>query len=152
MHLEYLLEFSVEFETAISIGEGPLGERIIADLTGGSFEGPKLKGKLRASGADWILLSPEGNLRLDVRAVLETDDGAVIYMPYRGIMVMHDKLRKVLFEHTGETGSSDGYWVTQLQFETRDERYTWLNNVMAVAEGTIAPNKASYRVYAVEAG
>ena len=45
-------------------------------------------------------MSLEGNLRLEVRAVLETDDGAIIYMPYRGFMVMHDKLREKLFEHT----------------------------------------------------
>jgi hypothetical protein len=152
MRLEPLFNFTVEFETAISIGAGPQGERLIADLTGGTFSGPKLNGKLRASGADWILLSPEGDLRLDVRAVLETDDGAVIYMPYRGVMVMHDKLRQVLFEHTGETSSDDGYWVTQIQFETGDPRYAWLNPLMAVAEGTIAPGRADYRVYAVQSG
>jgi hypothetical protein len=152
MKLEHLLEFSTGFKDPVSVGGGPLGERIIADLTGGSFEGPKLKGKVRASGADWALVSPEGNLRLDVRVVLETDDGAVIYMPYRARMMMHGKLQKVLFKQTGETDYGDGYWVSQIQFETGDERYAWLNNVMAVAEGKLAPNLVSYRVYAVEPG
>ena len=150
MKLEHLLEFSTGFKDPVSVGGGPLGERIIADLTGGSFEGPKLKGKVRASGADWALVSPEGNLRLDVRVVLETDDGAVIYMPYRGRMVINEAIGKILTEGEGATDYGDNYWVTQVQFETGDERYAWLNNVMAVGEGKLAPNVASYRVFAVQ--
>ena len=33
-------------------------------------------------------------------------------------------------------------------FETGDERYAWLNSVVAVAEGRVLPNAVEYRVYA----
>ena len=150
MHLEHLFEFSVTIKPLLSAGMTTAGERVIADLDGGTFEGPKLKGKVRASGADWALICNDGTLKIDVRAVLETDDGAVIYMPYRGRMVMTDAIGKVLSDGEGETQYGDTYWITQIQFETGDERYSWLNSVMAVGEGKLAPNLATYRVSAVQ--
>ena len=49
----------------------------------------------------------------------------------------------------GETNFGDNYFISQLQFETGDERYAWLNNLMAVGEGKLKPNEVTYRVYAV---
>ena len=46
MKLDYLCEYTATFVTPVSMGNGPLGERIIADLTGGHFEGPNMKGTL----------------------------------------------------------------------------------------------------------
>ncbi len=150
MRLEFLLEFSTGFTTPITTGQTPVGERLIADLTGGRFEGPKLKGNVRASGADWAMVGSDGVLRLDVRVVLETDDGAVIYMPYRARMVTDEALQKVLEEQSGATDYGDNYWFSQVQFETGDERYAWLNNKMAIGEGRLAPNLVAYRIYTVE--
>ena len=152
MQLEHLLEFSVNLKPIISAGATTAGERIIADLDGGTFEGPKLKGNVRASGADWALICNDGTLKIDVRAILETHDGAVIYMPYRGRMVMNDAIGKILSDGEGETQYGDTYWITQIQFETGDERYSWLNSTMAVGEGRLAPSLAAYRVSAIVAG
>jgi hypothetical protein len=151
MRLEHLFEFSVGVKAPAEAGATPTGTRIIADLTGGTFEGPKLKGTVRASGADWALIGGDGVIRVDVRAVLETDDGAVIYMPYRGRMVVNGALGKVLSSGEGGTEYGDTYWITQVQFETGDERYAWLNSLMAVGEGKLSPNLASYRVSALMA-
>ena len=150
MRLEHLFEFSVGVKDAAEAGATPIGTRLIADLTGGTFEGPKMKGTVRASGADWALIDSSGVIRVDVRAVLETDDGAVIYMPYRGRMVINGALGKVLTEGAGGTEYGDTYWITQVQFETGDERYAWLNSLMAVGEGKLSPNLASYRVSAIQ--
>ena len=151
MRLEHLFEFSVAIKPIVSAGMTTAGERLIADLDGGAFDGPKLKGKVRASGADWALSCNDGTIKIDVRAVLETDDGALIYMPYRGRIVVTDAIGKVLADGEGETQYGDTYWITQVQFESGDERYAWLNSVMAVGEGKIAPNLATYRVSAVQA-
>jgi hypothetical protein len=148
MKLDYLCEYTATFVTPVSMGNGPLGERIIADLTGGHFEGPNMKGKVRASGADWALVGPDGNLRLDVRAVFETEDGASIYVTYRARMEATEAIQEAL-EGGGATNFGDNYFISQLQFETGDERYQWLNNLMAVGEGKLKPNEVTYRVYAV---
>ena len=96
------------------------------------------------------MLCNDGTLKIDVRAVLETDDGATIYMPYRGRMVINDTISKILEHGEGETQYGDTYWITQLQFETGDERYAWLNSLMAVGEGRLAPQQATYSVSAVQ--
>ncbi len=151
MHLEHLFDWTAEFKTPTDVGAGPLGQRIVADIMGGSFKGPHLSGKVLPSGADWALVGPDGNLRLDVRIVLETDDGAFIYVAYRARMTMNNKLRAVLFEGKGSIEFGDTYMISQLQFETGDERYAWLNNLMAAGEGRLSPNSVTYRVYALEA-
>ena len=51
MRLEFLCEYTATLKPAISAGKGPLGERLIVDLTGGEFKGPRLSGRVRASGA-----------------------------------------------------------------------------------------------------
>ena len=50
MRLEHLFEISVSIRPMISAGMTSAGERIIADVDGGTFEGPKLLGL--AAGAD----------------------------------------------------------------------------------------------------
>ena len=68
----------------LEVGETPYGKRLIVEAEGGEFEGPKLKGTLRKAGcADWISVC-EDFLHMDVRATLETHDGAFIYMEYFG--------------------------------------------------------------------
>ena len=47
--------------------------------------GPSLRGVVHGGGGDWLMLRHDGVLQLDVRVTLETDDGALIYMSYRGL-------------------------------------------------------------------
>ena len=149
MRLEHLFEIFIDIKPILSVGMTTAGERVVADLTGGHFEGEKLNGTVRASGADWALICNDGTLKIDVRAVLETNDGAVIYMPYRGRMVVNDTISNILEKGEGETQYGDTYWITQIQFETGDERYAWLNSLMAIGEGRLAPHKAMYKVSAI---
>ena len=148
MKLEYLMTYRADLKPPVAIGDGPIGSRTIYDVTGGTAEGPRLRGTFLASGGDWLLSGPDGIARLDVRATLETDDGAWIYVQYFGVLEMNAKAQAAL----GEGGSSefgDSYFVTQPRFETGDPRYAWLNRVVAVAEGRILPGAVEYRVHEV---
>ena len=69
----------------LQLGVGPFGRRTIVDIKGGTFQGPKLRGTVLAGGADWLLSSGEHN-ELDVRLTMETDDGALLYVTYRGVL------------------------------------------------------------------
>ena len=146
--LEYLMTFTADLKPPVDIGGGPAGTRQIYDVTGGSFEGPRLKGSVLASGGDWLLMGSDGVGRLDVRAPLETDDGARIYVQYYGVLVMNEAVGKALSEG-GETQYGDTYFMTQPRFETGDPNYAWLNSVVAVAEGRALPSAVEYRVYQV---
>lgn len=100
---------------------------------GGWAKGPKISGQLVAPGADWLRMMPGGSARLDVRATLKTDDGALLYLTYNGI-ISHtkeswDRLMK------GEVlTSKDHYFMTAPTIQTSAEKYAWLNHVQCVGK------------------
>jgi hypothetical protein len=149
--LEYLMTYRAEVKEPVEIGAVPSGSRQIFDVTGGSFEGPRLKGKLLPSGGDWLLIGNDGVGRLDVRGTFETEDGARIYLQYHGVVVINDKVGEALAQGR-ETQYGDTYFMTQPRFETGDPRYAWLNSVVAVSQGRVLPNAVEYRVYQVVNG
>ena len=112
----------------------PSGTRIVITAMRGRFDGPKLNGTIAdVAGGDWVTRRADGTLKLDVRLVLTTDDGASIFMTYSGFAVP----------------AADGTMTVRVapQFETGDERYAWLNNVQAVAHGSTGEGNVSYDVY-----
>ena len=83
---EFLFSVSVELDPDSQlVGPTPQGDRTIVYVTGGTFEGPKLRGEVLPGGGDWIRRRADGVMQLDVRATLRTDDGALIYVQYSGI-------------------------------------------------------------------
>ena len=111
-----------------------LGTRLIVPVTGGTFEGPKLKGTA-LPGADWILTRPDGVSELNVRVTLRTDDNQLIYLTYRGLR----------FTPPG----GELYWRTTPIFETGAAKYDWLTKIIAVGVGKNVPGKAAYSIYQV---
>lgn len=134
-NLEFLFSVTATLrEGAPVIANGPQGTRVVAIVTGGSFEGPKLRGTVDNSGGDWVTVRADGNIKLDVRVLLKTEDGADIFMRYEGTGIRKDGQLKL---------------VTAPLFETGDQRYAWLNNVQAIATGVGGNNVVSYDVFAV---
>ena len=148
MNLEYELTYHATLKEPVPVGPGPFGTRIVFEVTGGSVEGPRLKGKVLTGGGDWLLVGPDGWGRLDVRGQMLTDDGAAIYISYHGLLEMNDKVQSAT---TGgdSTDYGDQYFRTAPRFETGDPRYSWLNQALFVAEGRVAPGRVEYKVYRV---
>jgi hypothetical protein len=146
MKLDFLMSVEAELRSPQVVGRGPYGTRQIFDVTGGSFEGPRLRGRVLPSGGDWLLIGDDGVGRLDVRATLETDDGALIYTRYPGILEMNEQVLAAV-GGGGETEFGDLYFYTQPRYETGDERYAWMNRIVAIAEGKVGPSRVAYRVY-----
>lgn len=127
----FTLQLDAAMDEAYHVRGGPAGRRLIAAVVGGTFEGPRMRGKVAPmTGADWVTIRPDKSLRIDVRLVLLTDDDATIYMFYGGIL-------------------QDGQARSAPYFETGDERYTWLNNVQGVGVGALTPEGPRYEVYAL---
>ena len=76
--LEYLMTYRADLKEPVDVGTGPTGSRMIYDVTGGSFDGPKLKGRILPSGADWLLIDKDGVGQLDVRTTFETNGARVV--------------------------------------------------------------------------
>ena len=143
---EFLCELSGDLEDPLVVGVTPRGNRVIAYIKGGTVKGPKLNGEVLPGGGDWALFRPDGVLEADVRGTIRTDDGHLIYTHYRGIInATGDVWRRVL---KGEpVDPSEYYFRVAPVFETASEKYSWLNNIIAVGVGTIAPNRICYNVY-----
>ena len=102
-------------------------------IDGGWVKGPKIEGKLKAPGGDWLQVLPDGALRLDVRLALETDDDAVIYITYSGVAIHNaDSLAKA--QSGEEIASSEMYIVTAPIMRTSSEEYDWLNHVQCIGK------------------
>ena len=102
----------------------------------GTFAGPKLSGQIAdVAGGDWVVMRPDGSMKLDVRLVLRTDDDAVIFMTYSGI------------GHRSADGTTTVR--TAPLFETGDERYGWINGIQGVALGTTGEGTVTYDVYSL---
>ena len=146
--LELLMEYSATLKAPVVVGAGPFGMRQIFDVSGGEFHGPRLRGRILPSGADWLLVDPDGVGRLDVRATFETDDGALIYLSYFGILHMDEGVVHKI-SGGGSSAYGDVYFFTQPRFETGDPRYAWMNRIFAIAQGKVGPLRVDYRVYQV---
>ena len=81
----HLFDMSLQVSGMQPIGATPNGNRRIGLVAGGTFAGERLRGTVLPGGADWIIARPDGVTTLDVRLVLQTDDGAAIGMVYRGL-------------------------------------------------------------------
>jgi hypothetical protein len=127
------------------VGAVPHGVRGIALITGGTFEGPRLRGKVLPGGGDWTLLRSDGVLELDLRITLEADDGALIYMTSFG--VRHGPPEALAALARGEpVDPSTYYFRTAPRFETSAPQYAFLNRLIAIASGDRRPSGPTYTI------
>jgi hypothetical protein len=130
----------------IPIGAGPIGTRVHYPIAHGEVEGERLRGKV-LGGGEWALIGPDGFLRVDVRAQIETHDGAFLYVQYVGLLEMNEKVQQVVATG-GATTFEDQYFHTNPRFETGDPRYAWLNTTFFVGEGRLTDGPGiEYRVW-----
>lgn len=133
--LEYLGTLRADTGTRTVVENGPQGTRTIVEVTGGRFEGPRLKATVQIPAGDWITNRADGSYRLDVRMTLKTDDGALILLTYNGI---------------GQTTSTGASLRVAPLFETGDSRYTWLTHLQAIGVGDRTGTVVKYDVYALK--
>jgi hypothetical protein len=127
------------------LGSVPHGTRLIVPVTGGDFEGPRLRGKILPGGGDWLLLRADGVLELDLRITLETDDHALIYMTFQGLR--HGPADAIAALGRGEVVDPARYYFrTVPRFETSAETYAFLNRIITIGVGETRPDGAVHRI------
>lgn len=142
------LRLDVDSAGAAQIGRTPEGRRTIAPVKGGTFEGVRLSGKVLPGGADWVRFRADGTMMIDVRLTLQTDDGAVIYLSYQGRFIGAATAMTDLAK--GKKLEAGSYsLVTVAQFECGNEKYAWLNDVVAVATGEQSGFNPIYTVFEI---
>ncbi|HEV8192754.1 MAG TPA: DUF3237 domain-containing protein [Ktedonobacterales bacterium] len=120
LRLEFLCEVSLETVPPQAVGSTPQGKRQIVPITGGTFAGPHLSGKV-LTGGDWLLERSDGVRQLDARVTWQTDDGALLYVTYQGYRVKRQEALPPWL--AGERVSPETYYhMFTVRFETRAEQ------------------------------
>ena len=149
-HIDHLYSYNATLQVPFEvIGPTPEGIRLNVYVTGGEAHGPKLNGKLRHAGGDWLVVRPDGVGVLDVRTTLETQDGALIYVTHRGLWDLGERgYEKVL---RGESLPNGLPFRTTPVFHTSHPAYQWLHRVHCLLVGQVFVDQAEVRcdVYAI---
>jgi hypothetical protein len=154
---EFLFEMRLpqKAEMILDMGQTPLSRLVYSVAETGSIVGPKIKGEVvNLSGGDWTRIRADMSIALDVRLVLKTDDGALIYMTYQGLMVAKDQADFLYMIDARKPDDPEGaktrfYYRIICSFETGDQRYAWLNHQYAVGSGRLGDEQAIYEIFSI---
>jgi hypothetical protein len=131
---EWIMDVKAEVAPPIEIADGPMGTRRIISIGGGTFEGPRLKGRIVPGGADYQILRRDGVLVLVAKYLLETDDGVIIAVANRGMRHGSPEVLRRLA--AGEpVAPSEYYFRAAPEFEAPSGRYDWLNKSLFMSVG-----------------
>ena len=142
------LSLDVAFGAMLTIGKTPAGVRRIAPVTGGTFAGPRLNGVVRPGGADWVVNRPDGVMVIDVRLVLETDDGALAYLTYQGRFLAAPEAM-ARFARGAMLAPEEYSLAVQARLECGVTRYAWLNDLVIVGTGQQTRSGPIYDLFAI---
>ena len=128
---EFLFTLSAEVGEIVTMGAAPLGERRVVQITGGSFEGPLMRGEVMG-GADWQIVRDDSVIELDARYAIKEARGGIVQVVSQGMR--HGPPDVLARLGCGEDVPSDQYYFrTIMRFETGASDLFWLNKTIAVA-------------------
>ncbi|ENX48333.1 hypothetical protein F886_00134 [Acinetobacter sp. NIPH 542] len=151
IQLEPLAKFSVDLNAPVwELGTtSDAGKRRIIPITGGTFEGKSLKGRILNNGADWQIVDSKGLAIIDTRYLLETDDGALIYLQTKGYRHGSAETLKQLAQGK-DVDPKNYYFKITMQFETSSPKYSCLNQTVAVGSAMRLGKAVIYDAYTLK--
>jgi hypothetical protein len=147
--LEHIMSYTVKIAEPEVIGAVPEGLRVNGYITGGEVTGPRLSGKLRPVGGDWLMMRKDGVAVLDVRATIETRDGALIDLSYWGILDMGDDGYEQFLQ--GQPPASGTAIRMSARLSTSHPDYLWLNRLhcLGIGQAYLERAEVAYDIHAV---
>jgi Protein of unknown function (DUF3237) len=147
--LTHVFRLEATIAQPLDLGETAQGHRRIVPLTGGTFTGPDLNGKLLpGASADWQIVLPDGTALGDIRYTLETDAGDLLYVQSRS--VRHGSVEVLSRLGRGEDVDASEYtFRTSTQIETAAPRLDWLNKGVFISVAGRQPAGVIYETYLV---
>jgi hypothetical protein len=131
----------------VVVGQTPNAFRRVGVITGGSFEGERLSGEV-VTGNDWQDVRKDSCIKLDVRLVLKTNDGAFIVMTYQCLRAATPDVMERL-DKGEDVDPGSYYFRMNPMFETNSKKYDWINRIIAVGIGHRPPEGPIYSIFEV---
>lgn len=120
LRTEFVLEIRANLAPTIEFGAGANGVRRLVPISGGTFEGPKLRGIIEPGGGDWQLVRPDGVTSVEAKYTLRAGDGTLVSVTNRGIIV------------PPAVATGPNYVRTVPEFEVAMGPHDWLNKSVFV--------------------
>jgi hypothetical protein len=150
LHSQFVFEARVEVGPPLVIGDSAHGLRRVVPITGGTVQGPKLRGKVVPGGADWQFVRPDGALAVEARYTLQAEDGTLIMITNRGIR-RGDKAVIDRLTRGEQVDPSLYYFRTTAEFEApAHSAYAWLNASVFVGVAERQPRAAVIRFFEIQ--
>lgn len=122
--LEHVFTITAELAEPREVGRTPAGCRRVIGITGGTVDGPALRGEVLPGGADWNVVRPDGAVHVWARYELRSTAGAVVSVVNEGLAAPPD-----------EGGTPATWWCpTGPVFEVGDPDLAWLNTGFFLGE------------------
>lgn len=135
---EFAFEVRAQVAAPLDLGETQRGHRRIVPILGGVFEGPSIRGRVLAGGADWQILRADGVAELEARYTLETSEGGLIYVVNRAMRRAPPEVMSKLL--AGEpVDPAQVYFRCAPVFETSAPGLEWMTQSVFVGTGERHP-------------
>jgi len=132
----------VTIADTLVLGKSKHGVRRIVPITGGTFEGPNIRGEVVPGGEDWQLVRPDGDTELYARYLLKTHDGHLIQV-----------INRVLIHVPAAGQGGKPYIRSVIDLEApSDSPYDYLNHAVflgTLTQPTLKPGERPYVIIGV---
>jgi hypothetical protein len=137
----------VDVGDLVSLGRGPLGERRVVSILGGTFEGPRMRGQV-LPGADWQLARADGVLDIDARYALKEQGGGIVRVVSQGYRYAAPDVLAAL-ARGDDVDPATYFFRTVMRFETGASSLDWLNRTIAIATAERTARRVLLEAYRV---
>lgn len=144
---EPIFTIEAELEPMTSLGHGPLGERRVVGIRGGTVRGRKFNGRV-LPGADWQIVRADGVTDIQARYAIESEAGARVMVDSTGLRHGPPEVIEKL-ARGDNVDPALYYFRTVMRFETGDPATDWLNRIIAIARGQRLSRAVRLDVYEV---
>ena len=138
----------VRLGAPIDGGNGAQGQRRIIPIVDGVVTGPRLKGVVRAGGADFQRLRHDGVTEIQARYVIDTHDGFTVYVENTGLRHGPPDVMARL-SAGAEVDPALVYFRSAPRFEVQAGPYAWMERSIFVCSGARFPDSVVLRFFEV---
>ena len=129
--LEYIMTYQADLLPAQNINR----DKVVWDAatTGGWVKDIwGNKGKLIPPSGDWMTVLPNGTLYQDVRATVLMEDGALLFVEYKGKVKWKAHVPEKIETGKPITWEDHEYFINSPTITTESKKYEWMNDVIFI--------------------
>ena len=147
--LRFAFEARVDVAPSEHVGHGEGDVLDFTPITGGTVEGPRLRGTVVPGGGDWSVKRGPTVYELDARYLIRAADGALIDIVNRGFYRTATAEAMGRMEAGEELDASEVYFRTAPVFRTDAPQHRWLAETVFVGLARDEAGQICIRFYEV---